>query len=309
MREFEGLVAVGVGARAIAFLRSMPTFYRRSRRARLPLIPVFILSVLVLVGIFGPFFAPHSSRTGDLADSMTPPYGFEGGTSEFLLGTDFQGRDILSRLIAGARITLFVLTLSTLGAGFVGSLLGLISGYFGGLVDAAVMRLVDMVLSLPGLVLALVFATAFGPRLINIIIVVILGFWVIYARQVRGDVLSIKERDYVISANAVGASNLRVMARHILPNVAHTIIILATLLTGSVILLEASLSFLGVGIPAPQPAWGVMVSDGRQWVTVAPWISAIPGVAIGLVILSLNLLGDWARDYLDPSLRNIQVGR
>jgi peptide/nickel transport system permease protein len=282
--------------------------FRRMRRAGMPLIPVIILFVLVFVGVFGPRLTPHSSRTGDLANSMTAPYGFEGGSSEFLLGTDFQGRDILSRLIAGARITLIILTLSTLGAGFTGSFLGLISGYFGGLVDAVIMRVVDIVLSLPGLVLALVFATAFGPRLINVIIVVILSFWVTYARQVRGDVLSIKERDYVVSARAIGASNLRIMGHHVLPNVAHTIIILATLLAGNVILLEASLSFLGVGIPAPQPAWGVMVSDGRQWVTVAPWIAAIPGVAIGLVILSLNLLGDWARDYLDPSLRNLQAG-
>ena len=304
MRDMGGSLAVAVGGRAVLSLRSLPGRYRRMRRAGMPLIPLIILATLLIVGVLAPWLTPHSSRTGDLANSMMPPFGFTDGSSEFLLGTDFQGRDILSRLIAGARITLIILTLSTLGAGIVGSFLGLISGYAGGVLDVIIMRLVDMVLSLPGLVLALVFATAFGPSVLNVVIVVVLGFWVRYARQVRGDVLSVKERDYVLSAQVVGASSMRVMLRHILPNVAHTIIVLATFTAGSVILLEASLSFLGVGVPAPQPAWGVMVSDGRQWVMLAPWISMIPGVAIALVILSLNLLGDWVRDYLDPTLRN-----
>lgn len=277
--------------------------YRYLRTRGMPLLPVLILFALVFLAIFAPVLAPHDPIQGSLPNSLVPPFWLEGGTTTYLLGTDFQGRDILSRLLHGARISLIVMLCSVAAAAATGTFMGMLSGLLGGWVDALVMRAVDLILALPGLLVGLVLASALGASLFSVILIVTITAWVGYARNIRGQVLSLKERDFILAARALGVSNLRIMLVHLLPNVFATVLVLASLAAGSVILLESSLSFLGLGIPPPQPAWGVMIADGRQWVAFAWWISLMPGIAIAAVILSVNLLGDWLRDFLDPTLR------
>jgi peptide/nickel transport system permease protein len=195
--------------------------------------------------------------------------------------------------------------LTILAAGGGGSFLGIISGYYGGAIDSVIMRAADIFFALPSILLALVFAITLGPSLQNVVIVIVLTLWATFARQIRGEVLSIREREFVAMARVAGASDLRIMIKHILPNIANTIVVLATLLVGVVILLESTLSFLGVGVPPPAPTWGLMISDGRRWISEAWWVSTLPGIAILLTIVSFNLLGDWLRDYLDPRLRQL----
>jgi peptide/nickel transport system permease protein len=190
-------------------------------------------------------------------------------------------------------------------SGLIGTSLGLIAGYFGGRVDALIMRLVDISLGLPIILVALVFVAALGPSFSTVIAVITILLWARYARQVRGEVLSIKERDFIARARVAGASHFRIMFRYLLPNVVNTLIVLATLQVGFVIIFESSLSFLGAGIPRPTPAWGLMVADGRELIVTAWWISMFPGIAIMLTVLSFNLVGDWLRDHLDPKLKNI----
>lgn len=277
--------------------------YRMLRRRGMPLPPVLILIALVFFAVFAPVLAPHDPIRGSLGDSLVPPFWIEGGSTTYLLGTDFQGRDILSRMFYGSRISLLVMVTSVTAAAITGTFMGLLSGLLGGWVDALVMRIVDLILALPGLLVGLVLASALGASLFSVVLIVTVTAWVGYARNIRGQVLSLKERDFVLAARAIGTSNLRIMLVHLLPNVFATVLVLASLASGSVILLESSLSFLGLGIPPPQPAWGVMIADGRQWVSIAWWISLMPGIAIASVILSVNLLGDWLRDFLDPVLR------
>jgi len=212
---------------------------------------------------------------------------------------------VLSRIIYGARVSLRVSIEGILVSGFIGTALGLISGYFGGRVDALIMRLVDISLGLPIILVALVFVSALGPSFSTVIAVISILLWARYARQVRGETLSIKERDFIARARVAGASHFRIMFRYILPNVVNTLIVLATLQVGFVIIFESSLSFLGAGIPRPTPAWGLMVADGRELIVTAWWISMFPGIAIMLTVLSFNLVGDWLRDHLDPKLKNI----
>ena len=280
------------------------------RRARLrlrsyPLIPAFVLLVLLIFpAITADWLAPHDPVHGSVKDRRQPPV-FFGGTWKYPLGTDRIGRDILSRIMYGARVSLTISLVGIFVGGIIGASLGMLAGFFGGWIDTVIMRLVDISLALPAILLALVLAAATGPSFQTIIVVVAFVLWALYARQVRGEVLSIRERDFVARARVAGATRLRIMARHILPNVANTIIVLATLQVGSVIILEAALSFLGLGIPRPTPAWGIMVADGRQLIVSAWWISFFPGLAITLTVFSLNLLGDWLRDRLDPKLKQV----
>ena len=208
----------------------------------------------------------------------------------------------LSRTLDGAQTTMLTAALALTGAMLIGVTLGLTSGYVGGYVDMIAMRLVDFMLSMPALLLALVVVTVLGPSLRNLVMVVVVVSWVPYARFIRGEVLSLKERDFVTAARAIGSSPGRVAGRHLLPNVVATILVLATLQTGAIILLVAGLSFLGLGLPKPNSAWGVMISDGRSWLSSAWWISVFPGVAISLLIISPNIVGDWMRDFFDPNL-------
>jgi peptide/nickel transport system permease protein len=273
---------------------------------RYPLIPLAILLIfLVIPAIFAPWVAPHEPFQGSLSDRLTPPAWQSGGSMENILGTDKLGRDMLSRIIYGARISLTVSLIAIFVGGIIGTVLGLISGYFGGRTDAVIMRLVDISLSLPTILLALVLVAAVGPSFGTVITVLIVLLWARYARLVRGETLAIKELDFIARARVAGASATRIMVKYIFPNVVNSLIVLATLQVGYVILLESSLSFLGAGLPRAEPAWGVMVSDGRELIVTAWWVSMFPGLAIMLTVLSLNLLGDWLRDHLDPKLRNL----
>ena len=283
---------------------------------RYPVLPVAILLlVLVLPAIFADWVAPHDPVVGSLSDRLAPPFWVEaqgegiyatpGGSLEHMLGTDKQGRDILSRIIYGARVSLTVAAISIFLAGILGTTLGLVAGYFGGNIDHLVMRAVDICLSMPAILFALVLAVVLGPSFQTVIIVIVTIFWSRYARLVRGETLSIKSQDFVARARVAGASNLRIIARHVFPNIVNTIIVLATLEVGQVILLESTLSFLGAGLPRPTPAWGLMVADGRELLVTSWWLTVWPGTAILLSVLSMNLLGDWLRDRLDPKLRNV----
>jgi peptide/nickel transport system permease protein len=264
-----------------------------------------LLFLLIIPGVFAEWVAPHDPIKGSLSKRLKPPMWVQGGSIEYPLGTDKVGRDILSRMIYGARVSLRVSLEAILVSGVIGTALGLMSGYFGGRTDAFIMRLVDISLGLPIILMALVFVAAIGPSFTTVIVVITILLWSRYARQVRGETLSIKEYDFIARARVAGASHFRIMFRYILPNVVNSLTVLATLQVGFVILLESSLSFLGAGIPRPTPAWGLMVADGRELIVTAWWISMFPGLAIMLTVLALNLLGDWLRDHLDPKLKNI----
>jgi peptide/nickel transport system permease protein len=284
-----------------------PRLARAVRQARrYPVVPVAILTfLLVIPAILAHQVAPYDPLKGSLAKRLKPPVWQQGGSIEHPLGTDKLGRDIVSRIIHGARVSLMVSLVAIFVGGAIGTTLGLISGYFGGWVDSVLMRLVDISLSLPTILLALVLVAAVGPSFGTVIAVLVILLWARYARLVRGETLGIKERDFIARARVAGASHTRIMTRYIFPNVVNSLIVLATLQVGYVILLESALSFLGAGLPRPTPAWGLMIADGRELIVTAWWVSMFPGLAIMLTVLSLNLLGDWLRDHLDPKLRNV----
>ena len=271
-----------------------------------PLLTIFVLLVvLVTPAIFADVLAPHDPVRGNILDRLKPPAWMEGGSWSHPLGTDKLGRDILSRIMYGARISMTIAAVSIICGGIVGTALGLVAGYWGGWWDHVIMRLVDIKVSIPTILLALILAAAMGPSYFTVFIVVVLTLWTRYARLVRGEVLSLRTMDFISKAKVAGSSTPRIVVRHLLPNVVNTIIVLATLEVGVVIILEATLSFLGAGIPPPNPAWGLMVADGRVLVINAWWVSFFPGMAILLTVLAMNLLGDWLRDKLDPKLRNV----
>ena len=273
---------------------------------RYPLVPLAILLfVMVIPAVFAPWVAPHEPFQGSLSNRLTPPVWQDGGTMEHILGTDKLGRDMLSRIIYGARVSLTVSLIAIFVGGIIGTALGLISGYFGGRTDSVIMRLVDISLALPTILLALVLVAAVGPSFGTVITVLIVLLWARYARLVRGETLAIKELDFIARARVAGASHTRIMFRYMFPNVVNSLIVLATLQVGYVILFESALSFLGAGLPRAEPAWGVMIADGRELIVTAWWVSMFPGLAIMLTVLSLNLLGDWLRDHFDPKLRNV----
>ena len=273
---------------------------------RYPVLPIFILMiVLVIPAIFAELIAPYDPLDNTLRDRLLPPFWMDGGSTDYVLGTDKTGRDILSRLIFGARVTIVIASISIMVGGVIGVSLGIISGYFGGWVDSLIMRAVDISLSIPIILLGLVLVAALGPSKSTVILVVVILLWSRYARLARGETLAVRTQDYIARARVAGASHTRIMVHHIFPNIFNSIVVLATLQVGFVIILEATLSFLGAGIPRPTPAWGVMVADGRSLVVAAWWLAFFPGIAIMLVVLSMNLLGDWLRDRFDPKQRQI----
>jgi peptide/nickel transport system permease protein len=262
-----------------------------------------ILAVLIVFAVLAPVIAPYHPVRGNLAERTKPPLPFEGSTTAHILGTDQQGRDIFTRLMYGARVSLtFAAATMALGLTF-GAILGAISGYFGGHIDEFIMRLVDLSNALPFILVALVVVMVFGPSFMTLLVILSIFSWDSFARQVRGEVLQLTRMDYVSLARVAGASPARIIWKHLLPGVTNTLIVVCTLRTGQIILAESTLSFLGVGIPPPNPAWGSMVSDGRQYLSSAWWIAVIPGLGIGLTVFALNFLGDWLRDHFDPRLR------
>ena len=272
---------------------------------RWPVIPGVILLTLITCSIFASQLAPHSFRETDLLYRNTPPVWMQGGTWDRILGGDAVGRDILSRLIHGARVELMVATISLFAGAILGTVIGVVAGYYGGIIDEILMRLVDIWFSIPFLLFALVVSIAFEPTLRVVLILLAILAWSVFVRNIRAEVLVIKTTDYVSSARVAGASTLRLMIRHLFPGIVNTMMVIASLRVGQLILAESSLSFLGAGIPAPTPAWGVMVSDGRNYLDSAWWVSTFPGIAILLTVMSFNFLGDWLRDRLDPRLRQI----
>lgn len=272
---------------------------------QVPWLSASIIAAFVFVAVLAPVLTPHSPTEQSLPERLTPPAWQEGGSWRHVLGTDVFGRDTLTRLFYGARITLVVTMLTLLVGGGIGIVLGIMSGYIGGKLDTVLMRVVDATLSFPTILIALLLAVTMGPGLRTVIIAISLIVWARFARVIRGEVLTLKSREFVALATIHGSSVRHIMVAHIAPNVFNTFMVILTLHVGYVILLEASLSFLGAGIPPPTPSWGQMVSEGRTKIATAWWISIVPGIAIMLVVLAFNLFGDWLRDKLDPKLRQL----
>lgn len=276
-----------------------------ARRRPRPWLPIILLAPLVVFGITGTLFAPHDPSAIDPANGLLPPIWMEEGSSEYLLGTDATGRDVLSRLIDGARGTLIISLVGVAAAGIIGSAAGLVAGMRAGWFDEALMRLVDMQLSIPAVLLAILLAAALGGGILVVIVTVAVAFWSTYARVVRGETLSLKSRGFVDLAEVGGARRSYIIRRHIVPNLAQTVVVLATLLLGAAVGLEAALSFLGLGVQPPDSAWGLMVAEGRLQLTTAWWLSVWPGILIAMTVLGANLMGDWLRDRLDPKQRGL----
>ncbi len=266
----------------------------RARITPSMVVAIAILCAWLAVAIAAPLLAPYDPDAVDIMNMLAPP------GADHWFGTDQLGRDILSRIIAGSRVTLTIAGSAVILGGIVGVLLGLVAGYFGGWSDRVLMRLVDIQLAFPLMLLALLVVAALGPSLHNLVAVLALTSWVRYARIIRAQVLSVREREFVQAALAMGAGHGRILLRHILPNVLTPALVVATLELARTIVLEAGLSFLGLGIQPPSPSWGRMLADGRTYIASAWWIITLPGLALMLTVLSVNLLGDWLRDWLDP---------
>ena len=280
-----------------------PVVERRGHR--LPVIPLAIVTVFVLAGLLAPLISPSDPYEQSLRLRFRPPVWEERGSWAHPLGTDRLGRDMLSRILHGARISLAAGVLTVFLASALGAAIGLVAGYYGGRVDGVLMRVTDATLSFPTILLALILAVTIGPSFTNVVIAIAVLLWARYARVIRGQVLTLMELDFIAQARIAGAGATRIITRHLVPNTLNTLVVLVTLQIGYVIIVEASLSFLGAGIPPPTPAWGSMIAEGRDFVTSAWWVSSLPGLAILLVVLAFNLLGDWLRDTLDPRLRQL----
>jgi len=286
---------------AVPEIEAAPT----ARRQRLPVVSLGIVAIFVLVALLAPLLAPADPYDQSLRLRFRPPVWEERGSWAYPLGTDRLGRDLLSRIIYGARVSLAAGVVTVLISSAFGAAVGLVAGYYGGRTDAALMRVTDATLSFPVILLALILAVTVGPSFTNVVIAIAVILWARYARVIRGQVLTLMTLDFIAQARIAGAGAWRIITRHLLPNTLNTLVVLITLQIGYVIIVEASLSFLGAGIPPPTPAWGSMIAEGRDFVTSAWWVSFFPGLAILLVVLAFNLLGDWLRDTLDPKLRQL----
>jgi peptide/nickel transport system permease protein len=268
-------------------------------------VPLVVIGLFVFVSIFGHWLAIVPPDEQNLRLRFLPPAWLAGGNAHYLLGTDNLGRDVLSRIIVGAQASFIVAVAAITGGSVLGSLIGLASGYFGGRFDSIVMRIVDGLMAVPLVLAALLLVAVIGPGVQTVVIATSLILWARFARLIRSEVLSVRERDFVTLARIAGASNRRIMLVHILPNVLSSVVVLLTLQLGFVIIVEATLSFLGAGVPPPTPTWGQMMAAGRGYIEKAWWMSLFPGLAVAAVVLSFNLLGDWLRDHLDPKLRQL----
>jgi peptide/nickel transport system permease protein len=271
-------------------------------------LPWLSLLVLAAVGVFaagGDWLLPHDPNELNLGAAFRPPFWQSGGSLASPLGTDNLGRDIVSRIMAGSRVSVIVAAYAILFSGAIGALAGMVAGYFGGYVDVLLMRLIEIQQSVPAIALALILAASLEPGLSTVVVVIVLTYWAWYARIIRGEVMALKGRDYIAFAHVAGVATPVIFTRHLLPNIFNTLVVLATLQVGQVILFEASLSFLGLGIQQPDISWGLMLSDARQYITNAWWAITMPGIAIMLTCLSSNLVGDWLRDLLDPQRRQL----
>jgi peptide/nickel transport system permease protein len=269
----------------------------RVRLSPLAWLGLLILAVLVVVALLAPYLAPYDPTAVRLAEGLSGP------SIAHPLGQDKLGRDILSRIIYGARISLYVGLVTVLLSALVGTVVGAVAGYLGGLVDELVMRLIDILLAFPGILLAIALMAVLGPSLNNVVLALTLVGWVTYARLVRGQVLSLREHEFVLAARALGAGGRRIVLRHLVPNVLGPVVVQATFGIAGAIVAEASLSFLGLGAQPPTPSWGAMLNDGRAFLLIAPHLTTFPGLAIMVVVLGLNFLGDGLRDMLDPRER------
>ena len=269
-------------------------------KRRVPYLPLALVAFFMILVVFGPWLAPHDPFKANLRNTIQPPVWDEQGSFSYFLGTDPMGRDILSRLIYGARITLFVSLVSLSLASAIGVILGLISGYFGKTADMLIMRTVDVFLAVPPIMMAILIAAVMDPGLKTVVLAIGLTGWSHYTRQVRGEVLSLKNKDFVRQARVAGCSRAAILFKDILPNVANTLIILFTLDIGRIIIASATLSFLGLGVQPPLADWGMMLSEGRKYIVYAWWLVTFPGLFILLTVLGFNLCGDWLRDILDP---------
>lgn len=278
---------------------------RLFRRSKLSIIGVLIVGVLVTTAIAAPWIAPKDPNDQTLMHSLRPPRWQEGGMPEYILGTDQFGRDILSRIIYGGRVTLLTAFLAAISAAFLGTTLGLFAGYYGGYVDTVVSRIVDIHLGFPLVLLALALVAVLGANLQNLVLAMAITGWMIYTRVIRGNVLSLREQEFIQASRALGAGNLHIIIRRILPNVYTPILVLITLEMARLVLIEASLSYLGLGVPPPTPTWGRMLAESRDYMLVADWLVIFPGLAIMLTVLGINFLGDGLRDTFDPKLKNL----
>jgi peptide/nickel transport system permease protein len=269
---------------------------------------IFALLVLVLVAfvaVFAPFLTPHDPNNIDIVVRMKPP-GFAASDGRFFpLGTDSLGRDVLARIIYGSRVSLSVGLSAVLIAGLAGTVLGVVAGFYGGVVDDVIMRWADIQLAFPFILLAISILAVLGPGLDKLIIVLGISQWMQYARLTRAQTIALREYEFVLAARAAGASNVRLIFRHILPNLMGAIIVIGSFSVASTIITEASLSFLGLGVPPGVPTWGAMLADGRSFIERAPWLCLYPGTAIAFTVLGVNVVGDWLRDFLDPNLKNV----
>ncbi len=272
---------------------------------RYPLVPSFIILAFVVMAIFGSLITPQDPFDQDLRGRLGPPVWDDEGSWKHPFGSDQLGRDVLSRIMLGARISLQVGVVSLVVGAFVGTALGMFSAHFRGITDAVLMRVVDATLAFPLILPALLLVVLLGASFGTVVLALAFGLWARFARIIRGDALAVETREFVTAAEAIGCSNWRIMSRHVFPNIVSTLLVLLSLQLGWVILVESTLSFLGAGIPPPEPSWGRMVAEGRDYITGAWWVSFFPGVAIFLLVLAANLIGDWIRDTLDPRLKNL----
>jgi peptide/nickel transport system permease protein len=276
----------------------------RRKMRRLPLIQILLIMPIVLFGLFAPLFYTHDPVAMNPSVSLKPPILF-GGDAEYFLGTDHLGRDIFSKIVAGARASLIAAAAGVFLAGVLGIFLGMAAGYFGGWIDEIIMRIVDIQMSIPVILLTILISAALGGGLFTVTICIALVFWTQYARVIRGETLSIREREFIALARIAGCGPGRMLVKHILPNLVSTSTVVASLQLGRAIIIEASITFLGLGIQPPQTAWGLMMAEGRMYLSTAWWLPTFAGLAIVITVLGANLMGDWVRDRLDPKLRHL----